>query len=149
MSLNSQEKFILKHWKHGLSKSSTYQSWHNMIQRCNNPNTPNYKNYGGRGITVCSEWTDFTQFLKDMGEKPQGYSIERKNNNSGYCPENCIWASKKEQANNRRGNIYVQVNGVKYTVAQFADRFHLNAKQLYAKLNQHRSKNTPNQMNLF
>ena len=88
MSLNSQEKFILKHWKHGLSKSSTYQSWHNMIQRCNNPNTPNYKNYGGRGITVCSEWTDFTQFfLKDMGEKPQGYSIERKNNSSGYCPE--------------------------------------------------------------
>ena len=113
-----------------------------MIQRCNNPKTPNYKNYGGRGITVCSEWTDFTQFLKDMGEKPQGYSIERKNNNSGYCPENCIWASKKEQANNRRGNIYVQVNGVKYTVAQFADH-------LYEKLQRMRGKESPNQLQLF
>ena len=120
-----------------------------MIQRCNNPNSPNYKNYGGRGITVCSEWTDFTRFLRDMGEKPSGYSIERKNNNAGYCPENCIWASKKDQANNRRGNIYVQVNGVRYTVAQFADRFNLDARQLYAKLNQHRKKSDSTQMNLF
>ncbi len=149
MSLNSQRTFIVKHWKHGLSSSPTYQTWQNMIQRCNNPNSPNYKNYGGRGITVCSEWTDFTRFLRDMGEKPSGYSIERKNNNVGYCPENCIWASKKDQANNRRGNIYVQVNGVRYTVAQFADRFHLDARQLYAKLNQHRNKSDSTQMNLF
>lgn len=141
--------FLFKHWKHGLSKSPTYISWKNMIQRCNNPNASNYHNYGGRGITVCSEWTDFSCFLKDMGEKPKGCSIERKNNNRGYCPENCIWASKKEQANNRRGNILINLNGVRYTVAQFAERFHLNAQQLYAKLNQHRSKNNPNQMNLF
>ena len=120
-----------------------------MIQRCNNPNAKNYNNYGGRGITVCSEWTDFSRFLEDMGEKPNGCSIERKNNNEGYCPENCIWASKKEQANNRRGNILIDLNGVRYTVAQFAERFHLNAQQLYAKLNKNRSKNNPNQMNLF
>ena len=141
--------FLFKHWKHGLSSSSTYNSWKNMIQRCNNPNAKNYNNYGGRGITVCSEWTDFSRFLEDMGEKPNGCSIERKNNNEGYCPENCIWASKKEQANNRRGNILIDLNGVRYTVAQFAERFHLNAQQLYAKLNKNRSKNNPNQMNLF
>ena len=54
----------------------------------------------------------FSRFLKDMGEKPKGCSIERKNNNAGYCPENCIWASKKDQANNRRGNILIDLNGV-------------------------------------
>ena len=140
--------FLFKRWKHGLSNSSTYNSWHNMIARCTNPNASNYHNYGGRGITVCSEWMDFSRFLKDMGEKPKGYSIERKNNNLGYCPENCIWASKKEQANNRRGNILIDVNGVRYTVAQFAERFHLDAKQLYAKLHRRRD-NDQNQLRFF
>ena len=84
-----------------------------------------------------------------MGEKPKGCSIERKNNNVGYCPENCIWASKKEQANNRRGNILIDLNGVRYTIAQFAERFHLNAKQLYKKLQRMREKENPNQLQLF
>ena len=132
-----------------VTKRRIHTAWRNMIWRCYKQKHTSYEYYGGRGITVCSEWTDFSRFLKDMGEKPKGCSIERKNNNAGYCPENCIWASKKEQANNRRGNILIDLNGVRYTVAQFAERFHLDAQQLYAKLNQHRSKNNPNQMNLF
>lgn len=141
--------FLFRHWKHGLSNSPTYNSWKNMIQRCNNPNAANYQNYGGRGITVCSEWTDFSRFLEDMGEKPKGCSIERKNNSAGYCPENCVWASKKDQANNRRGNIRIDLNGVRYTVAQFAEKFHLDARQLYAKLNAKRNEDRPDQMRFF
>ena len=124
-----------------------------MIARCTNPNANDYNNYGGRGIAVCNEWMDFSRFLRDMGEKPQGFSIERKDNNKGYNPENCIWASKKEQANNRRSNILIQINGVKYTVAQFAEKFHVNAKQLYEKLQRARDKmkrnDNPNQITLF
>ena len=94
----------------------------------------------------------YTPFLRyEHGEirNKDVRDVERKNNSAGYCPENCVWASKKDQANNRRGNILIELNGVRYTVAQFAERFHLNAQQLYAKLNQPRSKNNPNQMNLF
>ncbi len=141
--------FLFKKWKHGYSKTPTYYSWQNMIARCTNPNASNYNNYGGRGITVCNEWMDFSRFLKDMGEKPNGYSIDRKDNNKGYCPENCIWSSHKEQANNKRNNVFLQVNGVKYTIAQFAERFHLNAKQLYERLQRMRGKESPNQLQLF
>lgn len=141
--------FLFKRWKHGYSYTSTYSSWHNMIERCTNPNASGYSNYGARGITVCEEWMDFTNFLKDMGEKPYGYSIERKNNNMGYCPENCIWSSQKDQANNKRNNIFIQVNGIKYSVAQFAEKFNLNAKQLYSKLYRLRTNENPNQLTLF
>lgn len=145
--------FLFKRWKHGYSRTPTYNSWQNMIARCTNPNANEYNNYGGRGIAVCNEWMDFSRFLRDMGEKPKGCSIERKNNNKGYNPENCIWASKKEQANNRRSNILIQINGAKYTVAQFAEKFHLNAKQLYEKLQRARDKmkrnDNPNQTTLF
>ena len=120
-----------------------------MIERCTNPNANGFNNYGGRGITVCEEWMDFTNFLKDMGEKPYGYSINRKDNNLGYCPENCTWSSPKEQANNKRNNVFIQINGVKYTIAQFAERFHLDAKQLYTQLNRVKNKENPNQMELF
>lgn len=141
--------FLFKRWKHGYSNTSTYNSWHNMIERCTNPNAKGFNNYGGRGITVCEEWMDFTNFLKDMGEKPYGHSINRKDNNLGYCPENCTWSSPKEQANNKRNNVFIQINGVKYTIAQFAERFHLNAKQLYTQLNRAKTKENPNQMELF
>ena len=78
-----------------------------------------------------------------------GYSISRKDNNLGYCPENRTWASLKEQANNKRNNVLLQVNGVKYTITQLAERFHLNAKKIYAQLYRTKSKENPNQMELF
>ena len=78
--------------KHGLRKHPAYSCWADMIKRCENVNHQQYNNYGGRGISVCKEWReDFSVFLKDMGERPAGATIERKDVNCNYCPENCRW----------------------------------------------------------
>jgi hypothetical protein len=78
-----------------------YRIWHGMSNRCNNPNNKDYFRYGGRGIKVCKRWSRFENFLKDMGEPNKNLSIERKNNDRGYSPSNCKWATSLEQNNNR------------------------------------------------
>lgn len=140
---------LIKQRKHGCSSSPTYRSWSNMIQRCTNVNCPNYHNYGARGISICAPWRHFENFLKDMGMKPTGFSIERLNNNKGYEPSNCIWASPKEQANNRRTNVIIRVNGHKYTVMQFAEKFDIDSAKLYRKLSLLHCHYDPNQLTLF
>jgi len=91
---------------HGMFGTSIYSSWAHMLQRCTNINDKDYHNYGGRGIKVCSTWFDFNNFYKDMGDKPSiSLTLERINNEEGYNSDNCKWATRKEQANNKRNNI--------------------------------------------
>lgn len=89
---------------HGLSnKSKTYKTWKEMRNRCNNPNAVQYKWYGGKGIRVCKEWDDYMVFLSDMGNRPEGKTIDRLDNSLGYSRSNCRWATPKEQAENNSG----------------------------------------------
>jgi hypothetical protein len=87
---------------HGMRGTSTYQTWADLIKRCNNPKNTGFKNYGGRGIKVCKEWLRFEKFFKDMGEKPANLTIERVDNNKGYYKGNCKYATSTEQNRNQR-----------------------------------------------
>lgn len=109
--------------KHGHSqKNKTYKSWQSMIQRCINPNNDNYKDYGGRGITICDRWIkSFPDFLEDMGERPPGYTIERKNNQEGYYLKNCYWATRSQQQRNTRRNHLVTFHGKTQCIAIWSE----------------------------
>lgn len=99
--------------------SGTYKSWSLMMDRCRNPVCPHFSNYGGRGIRVCERWHSFENFLADMGDRPPKMSIDRIDNERGYEPGNCRWATVAEQSRNRRNVIMFEHNGQRLCVAEW------------------------------
>ena len=109
------------HAKRSEKLSPTYRTWQAMLTRCNNPKSRDYKNYGVRGIKVCAGWHYFENFLAYMGERPQGMTIERKDTNGDYTPDNCVWATKLTQARNTRANSIIMWKGKSMTQAEFSE----------------------------
>lgn len=123
-----------KRAKHGLSETSAYEVWHHMISRCTNPSDKSFDDYGGRGIRVCDRWKNVAAFVADMGEPPPGMTIERVKNDRGYEPDNCTWATRREQNNNSRRNITITFRGQTMTRAQWEQHLGLGPTTLRARL---------------
>jgi len=105
--------------RHGKVNTPEHSVWRQMRSRCSNPNHPEACNYLLRGIRVCERWNDFQNFLADMGPRPsERHSLDRINNDLGYSPNNCRWATDVQQLNNTRRNHYLCYQGKRITVAQ-------------------------------
>jgi len=122
-------------FQHGKSRTPIHNIWSSMIQRCEDTNHKAYPAYGGRGIAVSKSWHKFENFYRDMGEPPPGMTLDRKNNDLGYSKRNCKWASRRDQANNRRSNKMITFDGRTQTQAQWAHEAGLDQKILWQRLN--------------
>lgn len=122
---------------HNMARTSEYKTWATMIQRCYNPNNPEFKRYGGRGIKICAEWkNDFMAFYNHIGPKPsKKHSIDRINNEGNYEPGNTKWSLPQEQANNRRSNHKISINGWSLNISQWAKFAGLHQKTLSDRIN--------------
>lgn len=123
-----REVLIERNTKHGMAKKTPeYAAWEDMRNRCTNPNNRNYQHYGARGIRYSERWNDHLFFVADVGLRPSPkHSLDRINNDGNYEPGNVRWATKVEQANNKRNNIIVEVGGVRKTLPDWCRDLSLN-----------------------
>jgi len=108
-----------------------------MMERCYRSSNTSYKHYGARGIKVCERWHDFTNFLADMGERPDGMTIDRKDNNDNYYPANCRWLLATKQACNRRSSVYWTHDGRTQCIAEWAHEIGLSIQALWTRVNKY------------
>lgn len=120
--------------KHGMCGTSTYHIWATMIQRCTNPNHKKYPRYGGRGVKVCDKWMKFKGFYEDMGERPSGLSIDRRDNDGHYEPSNCRWATNEEQFSNTSCNRFIEFNGLRLTISEWGRKTGIKESTIRARL---------------
>jgi len=130
---------ILSRKTHGQSHhniSPEYQTWKAIRQRCTNPNTIHWEHYGGKGVTVCERWNDFANFLDDMGTRPSDlHSIDRfPDTNGNYFPENCRWATDGEQSRNKTNSRWLEHNGIKMVLEDWATHFGVDQSTLHEHL---------------
>lgn len=126
-----------RHGHHVGKPTRTYTAWVNMHARCKGNDERNVPNYVERGITVCERWNSFENFLSDMGEAPEYKTLDRIDNNIGYSLSNCRWASRSEQARNRRKPMaqkFIEFGGTKLSAAQWEDKMGLSRGLLYHRI---------------
>lgn len=119
---------------HGYCYSKTYHIWQSMKDRCLNQNNHGYKDYGGRGISVCNRWLKFENFLKDVGEIPNGFELDRINNNGNYSPKNCKLSTRKEQTRNTRRNRIILFDGKNQCLSAWAEEYNMSKQALKGRL---------------
>lgn len=120
---------------HGLTQHPEFNIWNCMIRRCCDTKHPRYADYGGRGITVCDRWRESpANFFADMGPRPRGYTIERKNNDRGYCPDNCEWIPKPDQNKNTRETRLISFNGETLHLAEWTRRLRMSHSVIQNRL---------------
>ena len=120
--------------RHGASDTRAHNSWSGMMQRCYNPKAKQYSDYGGRGIFVDHRWHDFAIFLLDMGQPKPGMSIDRIDNSKGYSPQNCRWATKSQQQNNRRNSRVIEALGKRQSLIDWSRETGLLPGTIYSRI---------------
>lgn len=132
---------------HGMSDTSTYRSWEQMIQRCTDRGCKDWRWYGARGIKVCRRWRKFENFLEDMGFRPEGKTLDRQDSNGNYTKHNCRWADKFQQKHNRTDNVQVTFAGRTQPLAVWARECGIHFETLRHRLKRgwdaHRALTTP------
>lgn len=121
--------------RHGISKTPIYYAWANMLKRCTNPKSDQYYNYGARGIKPCEKWMTCEGFLEDMQESySDGLTLDRLDNDKGYFKENCKWSTLTEQANNKRNNTIVEIDGKNEKLTDLLKRYNVTRAQYYGRV---------------
>lgn len=132
-------KSITKHGQSGPAMTREYRTWAAMKARCENPHHDSFNRYGGRGITVCERWRDsFESFLEDMGRCPPKMTIDRKDNNGNYEPNNCRWATRREQARNTSKTKLIRFNGITMPLIAWAESLGMNPVTLHSRIDTYR-----------
>lgn len=114
-------------------RASTYNAWYSMVHRCTKENNKFFAYYGGRGIAVCERWMKFDAFFADMGDRPSGMQLDREDNNSGYCPENCRWVTPMQNGSNKRNNVLLTKSGETKTLSEWARSLNKPVTTLYSR----------------